>query len=36
VAQAQRGAGVGAGFLVPRTAVGLGIRNLAARMMRTI
>jgi 2-polyprenyl-6-methoxyphenol hydroxylase-like FAD-dependent oxidoreductase len=36
VAQAQRGAGVAAGFLVPRTRAGLGIRNLAARMMRTV
>lgn len=34
--RAQRGASVSAGFLVPRTATGLGIRNLIARAMRTV
>jgi 2-polyprenyl-6-methoxyphenol hydroxylase-like FAD-dependent oxidoreductase len=38
VAKAQRGAGVGVGaaFLVPKTSIGLAVRDLAARMMRTI
>jgi 2-polyprenyl-6-methoxyphenol hydroxylase-like FAD-dependent oxidoreductase len=34
--RAQRGAAAGAAFLVPRSAVGLGIRNLLARVMRTV
>jgi 2-polyprenyl-6-methoxyphenol hydroxylase-like FAD-dependent oxidoreductase len=34
--RAQRGAAVGASFLVPRSRVGLGIRDLLARLMRTV
>jgi 2-polyprenyl-6-methoxyphenol hydroxylase-like FAD-dependent oxidoreductase len=36
VERAQRGAALGAAFLVPQSAAGVRIRDLAARMMRTI
>ena len=32
--RAQRGASAGAAFLVPRSAAGIGVRNLISRMMR--
>lgn len=32
--RAQRGASAGAAFLVPKTAAGIGVRNLIARIMR--